>query len=180
MEMKGYITNLGKYNEGCLIGKYITFPIDEDELNEVLKEIGCKYYDYENDQYINEGYEEFFFTDWECDFDHNFGEYESIDKLNEFAENLQYWEDEEEKFKAACDYWGFKYVIENSPDDYNLYCDINNNYDLGYYFAVECGCIDFGKNEILERYFDFESYGRDINFESDGGFTNYGWIEYIG
>ena len=36
--MKGYITNLGKYNDGYLIGKWIDFPIDKEELKEVLEE----------------------------------------------------------------------------------------------------------------------------------------------
>lgn len=179
MEMKGYITNLGKYNEGILIGKYISFPIDEDELQEVLKEIGCCYYD-EDGEYINTGYEEFFFTDWECDFDHNFGEYENIEKLNELAENLEAWEDEEEKFKAACEMWSFNEVVENSPDDYNLYSDVNTDYDLGYYWIEESGCYDLSKLGNLANYIDYEALGRDIRFESDGGFTNYGWIEYVG
>ena len=34
--MRGFITNLGKYNEGYLIGKWIDFPISEEELKEVL------------------------------------------------------------------------------------------------------------------------------------------------
>ena len=36
MEIKGFITNLGKYNEGQLVGEWVTFPIDDDELAEVL------------------------------------------------------------------------------------------------------------------------------------------------
>ena len=31
-DIKGFITNLGKYNEGELIGEWIDFPIDEDAL----------------------------------------------------------------------------------------------------------------------------------------------------
>ena len=31
--LKGFITNLGKYNEGELVGEWVTFPIDEDELD---------------------------------------------------------------------------------------------------------------------------------------------------
>ena len=49
MKIKGYITNLGKYNEGVLLGEWITFPIDENELEEVFERIG-----------INEEYEETF------------------------------------------------------------------------------------------------------------------------
>ena len=30
---RGYITNLGKYNEGELVGKWITFPITKKELD---------------------------------------------------------------------------------------------------------------------------------------------------
>ena len=36
--IKGYITNLGKYNEGIQSYKLISFPIDDDELNEAIKE----------------------------------------------------------------------------------------------------------------------------------------------
>ena len=46
---RGYITNLGKYNEGELIGKWITFPITKKELDKALREIG-----------VNENYEEWF------------------------------------------------------------------------------------------------------------------------
>ena len=56
---KGYITNLGKYNEGDLVYKLISFPISEGELNEALAAIGCKYVD-ENGTVHNEFYEEYF------------------------------------------------------------------------------------------------------------------------
>ena len=54
--MKIYLTNLGKYNEGYLIGKWVKLPVAENKLNEVLKEIG-----------INKYYEEYFITDCEND-----------------------------------------------------------------------------------------------------------------
>ena len=178
--IKGFITNLGKYNEGELIGKWIEFPMDEDELNEVLQEIGCKYYDYENDQYINEGYEEYFFTDWDVEFDCNFGEYESIDNINQIAESLEAWEYDEDKLKSACEIWNFDEVINNDPDDYNLYYDINNDYDLGYYWIEESGCYDLRNMGNLSNYIDYERFGRDVRFESNGGFSILGWIEYTG
>ena len=37
--LKTFITNLGLYNEGYLVGKWIDLPIDDDELEKVLKEI---------------------------------------------------------------------------------------------------------------------------------------------
>ena len=54
--LKIFLTNLGKYNEGYLIGEWVTLPIDNDELEEVKKRIG-----------INEYYEEWFITDYESD-----------------------------------------------------------------------------------------------------------------
>lgn len=60
--LSGYITNLGKYNEGELVGKWIELPIDEDEFEEELKEIGIG----EEDEF-GQVYEEYFWTDWECD-----------------------------------------------------------------------------------------------------------------
>ena len=58
MEIRGYITNLGKYNEGQLVGEWIDFPIAENELKDTLQRIG-----------INEQYEEYFFTDWDSELD---------------------------------------------------------------------------------------------------------------
>ena len=178
-EIKGFITNLGKYNEGELVGKWITFPIDEDDLNEVFREIGMNYED-EEGEYINVGYEEYFFTDWDNEIDLGLGEYENIDKLNELAESLQAWEDDEDIFKAACEIWNFDEVVNNSPNDYILYSDINNDYDLGYYHVVDSGGYDLRRLGTLANYIDYEAFGRDIRFESDGGFTTQGWIEYVG
>lgn len=175
MELKGFITNLGKYNEGELVGEWITFPIDENDLQDALKNIGC-YYEDEDGNVYNKEYEEYFFTDWDCDFEHAFGEYENIKKINEFAETLHEWD--EDVFASACEIWGFSETIETNPNDYNLYSDINNDYDLGYYWAVESGCYDLGKMGNLANYFDFEAFGRDIAIESNGGYSAYGWIEY--
>lgn len=80
--LKGFITNLRAYNEGRLQGKWIDFPIMEDELEDVLEEIG-----------INGDYEEYFITDWETDWEiepqKEFGEYPNIDYINEIAEELE-------------------------------------------------------------------------------------------
>ena len=42
--MKIFITNLGKYCEGYLVGKWVQLPISDDKLGEVLKEIGIDEY----------------------------------------------------------------------------------------------------------------------------------------
>lgn len=80
-----YLTNLGKYNEGMLIGEWVDLPVSEEELEKVFKRIG-----------INDEYEEYFITDYESDIDGlKVGEYENVDDLNELAEALEDLDSEE-------------------------------------------------------------------------------------
>lgn len=157
--IKGYITNLGKYNEGYLIGKWISFPIDEDELEKVYEEIG-----------INEEYEEIFFTDWECEIDCNFGEYESIEHVNEIAEELEKLDTYDiEKLEAIMEANGdsvteaIRYI-----DD----CVYYPGYDM---VDVAQELVDelYDLPEIALRYFDYEAFARDLRFdgytETDNG-----------
>ena len=81
-----YLTNLGKYNEGMLVGEWVDLPVSEEELEKVFKRIGN-----------NDEYEEYFITDYESDIDGvKVGEYENIDDLNELAEALEDLDSEEE------------------------------------------------------------------------------------
>ena len=43
-ELSAFITNLGKYNEGYLVGKFIRLPITSEELKEALNDIGIDEY----------------------------------------------------------------------------------------------------------------------------------------
>ena len=168
LELRGYVTNLGKYNEGELIGEWVTFPVDKDELNEIFEHIG-----------INEEYEEYFITDYDCGLSVDFGEYASIDELNAFAEKLEEWANDEDLLKAASEIWSVDDVLNNTPDDYRLYTDINNDYDLGYYWIEESGCYDTKALGNLSNYIDYEGFGRDVRFESNGDFSSYGWCEAV-
>ena len=170
IELRGYLTNLGKYNEGELIGEWVTFPIEEDELEEVFERIG-----------INDQYEEYFFTDYDCDVPSvckDLGEYSSIDNLNELAEALESV-DNEDLLAAALELGGYSTqdIIENI-DDYILYPDIKNDYDLGCEYIVEGGIFDTPDN--LENYIDYEAFGRDLRMDLYGTFTDYGWVEKVG
>lgn len=168
IELKGFITNLGKYNEGSLVGEWVTFPIDEDELEEVFDRIGID----------GENYEEYFFTDWECDMysiTKELGEYESIDGVNRLAEALGGVESEE-LLSAALELGTCQNIIDTieNLDDYIFQPDIINEYDLGYYHITEC------RYEVptwLENYVDYEKFGSDLAMESSGIFTEWGWIE---
>lgn len=176
MKIYGFITNFGKYNEGYLMGKWVEFPIEKDELNDALKEIGCTY-ENENGNLQNPLYEEYFFSDWECDVDLGLGEYVSIEELNEIAERLSGLSEYDEKiFKAALEYSGdFEKAIE--INNWILLDDVRDDYELGYYWIEESGYYDLSNMGNLSNYIDYESFGRDFRLESDGDFTGFGWIE---
>lgn len=169
MTVKGFITNLGKYNEGELVGMWIDFPVSADDLAEIFREIEMQYTD-ENGVVHNPYYEEYFFTDWEGV---NLGEYISIAEVNTIAERMSNWD--EETLEAIEELYGSDNVDLEHPEYYNLYPDISSDEDLGYYYPIEIGCLDIPDN--IRNYFDFEAYGRDIRFETDGGFTSHGWLE---
>ena len=176
--IKGYITNLGKYNEGKLIGKWIEFPIDEDELNEALKEIGCKYTD-ENGKEHNTEYEEFFFSDWECEIPFEFGEYESISDVNDIAERVENLMDYEQDV--------LKVILEehtNNVDEalrivevgnYVMWSGCESMADVAEHMAIEFGDLN-DVPERLQHYIDYEAWGRDLAIkgtflEGDGYFV---------
>ena len=170
MYLRGFITNLGKYNEGELIGEWIEFPIDEDDLEEVLEKIGID----------GENYEEYFFTDYETDIipKLDISEYENIDNLNEFGELLQNIESYQEDLVNAIvyEYGSFDYILEllQNIDDQEL-IDVDNDEDLGYYIIDNIyGGVEQLDRNTLERYFDYEGYGADV--ANDYSETPYGYL----
>ncbi len=149
--LKVFITNLGKYNEGELIGEWVSLPVDENELEEVLERIG-----------INEEYEEYFITDYETEFDGlNVDEYSNIEELNELAEQLESLDEYDlEKVGAIIEAYGadLKDAIENI-DDYTYYSGKTLE-DLAYEYVEEMNLP-----EIAQRYFDYEAFARDLGFD---------------
>ena len=95
--MKIFLTNLGKYTEGYLVGKWVKLPVCEEVLDKVLKEIG-----------INEYYEEYFITDYENEIiglGDVISEYSSVQALNELAQRLEGLSDDEaDKLGAVLEY----------------------------------------------------------------------------
>lgn len=166
MEFKVYVTNLGKYNEGEIVGEWINLPATEEEIKELLNRIG-----------INEEYEEVFITDYENEFNYIVNEYDNLDELNDIAYKLDNLIDYDKKiFKAGLELWNFEEVFDNL-DDFILMEDINTDYDLGYYWVEESGCYNLDNLGALRNYINYEAFGRDVRIETDGGFTSYGWIE---
>lgn len=161
--MNVYLTNLGKYNEGELIGEWVELPVSQEELQKVFERIG-----------INEEYEEYCITDYECDF-YEVGEYESLDALNEMAERIEELDEEEsEVVKVLMSELG--YTLDEAIDkvnsgDYTIYSDCDDMTDIAYQVVDECGYLNNVPDNVA-RYFDYESFGRDLGIEGTYIFTD--------
>ena len=168
-----FINTWGNYNEnGADGGEWITLPMDAGDLAETLDRIAENMGDFDPEFFVND-YE--YTTEMEL---REIGEMENLADLNDEMQrlaDLNEWQ--QETYCAAVEIWGASDVDPENLDEYNLYKDITSDYDLGYYWAVESGCYELDKMGSLANYIDFESFGRDIRFESDGGFSEFGWIE---
>ena len=160
------LTNLGKYNEGELIYKWVELPATEEELEAAKKEIG-----------INEYYEEWFITDYECDY-LQIGEYDNIEELNEIAETVEGLADyEQEIVKALLDEGYDLEEAINTVDDCIVYADCENMADVAYQMYEEGLLGDIP--EHLVNYIDWEAYGRDLSFDGNWIATENGYIEVL-
>ena len=161
--IKAYVTNLGLYNEGILCGKWVTFPITEDEEAELMEQI-----------HIDETHEEYFITDYESDIDIKISEYTNIEELNEIAEQLDSLSDYEEEIVSAL--LGNGYSLDDAidkKDDVMFFSGCSTMAEVAEQYADETGLLD-SIPENLRYYFDFEAFGRDMSYEGEFIFTDNG------
>ena len=178
-----FITNLGKYNEGELVGEWVKFPTTAEEMKEVFKRIGIG----QRDDFGNP-YEEWFITDYDCYVDglyDKLGEYESLDELNYLASKLDEMSDSEyAQFQAGMemgDHCGSLQEIINlteNLDCYEVYPHIEDYDDLGRYYIEELEVMQIP--EHLQNYIDYEAYGRDVAMDENGSFTDQGYVRDTG
>ena len=60
-------------------------------------------------------------------------------------------------------------------DNCTLYLGVDTDYELGCHLESEFGLDGFSR-DILERYFDYEKYGRDVRLEEGGRFVDKGYF----
>ena len=178
-----FITNLGKYNEGALVGEWVKFPTTAEELKKVFERIGIGSKDD-----FGQTYEEWFITDYDCYVDGLYdllGEYANLDELNYLASKLDDMsQDEYERFQAAMEIGNHTGSIQElinlteNLDCYDVYPDIHDHDDLGRYYIEELDAMQVP--EHLRNYIDYEAYGRDIALEESGQFTDLGYVRDTG
>lgn len=172
-----FITNLGKFNEGEIVGEWINFPIKQEAFQEVLNRIG-----------INENYEEWFFSDFDSNISgiyHALGEYANTNEVNYLAERLQELDSYDyEKFYALVEdevdlpQTGLPGLINLTfnIDKYDLNTSVFDEEELGRYIIQESGEYDRWKIEDIWDYIDYEAFGRDRSINEGGTFTERGYI----
>ena len=178
-----FITNLGKYNEGDLVGEWVKFPTTAEEMKKVFERIGIG----QKDDF-GQPYEEWFITDYDCYVDglyDKLGEYENLDELNYLASKLdEMSQSEYAQFQAGMelgDHCGSLQEIINlteNLDCYEIYPDIDDYDDLGRYYIEELDVMQVP--EHLKNYIDYEAYGRDVAIDENGTFTDQGYVRDTG
>jgi len=175
--LEAFVTNLGRYNEGYLDGEPLKLPATTEEVQALLKRIHVD----------GVRYEEIFITNYKTDIPglrDCLGEYESIDELNFLASLLDDMEEWElEKFAAALDFGEYNSVpalinLTQNLDCFEFYAEVENEEDLGRYYVEEMCTLEIP--EHLENYIDYEAYGRDMNLDDDGRFTDGGYVVRTG
>ena len=159
--LKIFITNLGKYVEGELVGEWLELPATEDEINELMERIG-----------IGEEYEEVFITDYESDLNIKVGEYDNIEALNEMADeivSLDEWE--LETLEALLTYFDDVEEALENIEDVTIWSDCDDMAEVAEQYAEETGLLDDVPDE-LKLYFDYDLYGRDMEIERTYIFYN--------
>lgn len=172
--LEAFVTNLGRYNEGCLDGEFLKLPATTEDVQALLKRIHVD----------GVRYEEIFITDYETDVSGLYdclGEYESIDELNYLAsllDDMHEWEIE--KFTAALELGEHTGSINDlinlaqNLDCFEFYPAIEDEEDLGRFYITEMCTLEIP--EHLENYIDFEAYGRDMNLDEGGLFVDGGYV----
>lgn len=172
-EVKVWVGNLGKYNEGNLVGRWIELPIDEDDLEKVLESIGID----------NEDFFILFIADYDIHFDSKeLGEYTSIERLNEIAERYNDLEEyEKEVFNEISTDFKLDEAFDIVEDgDYMIYSNCDDMGDVAMQYVEETGLLNNVPGDLVD-YFDYQSYGRDMEINGYYIRSSYcdGYIEII-
>ena len=184
--IKLYLANLGKYNEGILKGEWVELPLSETELEEVMVNIGVAHYDKEGNfvPYVIETdekgyeyvYEEYAIHDYETDLNISISEYSSLNDLNTVAEIVEDFELDQVNALLDGGVIDMKDLIEGDLEEImqnysfiELEPNMNEEQEVGYAYVDEIyGGPEYLSKEILERYFDYEAFGRDILLSGEG------------
>lgn len=152
-EIRIYLTNLGAYNRGALVGKWFDLPVDDvgEMEQEVLNMKGSL-----------PGDEELFITDFEAPF--GIEEYESLVDLNDFVEWFSALDEyDQDKVAYLMDEAGYdRDGAMSNYEDTDYYPDMNME-ELAEEF-VDQGL--FGEiSDSIKYHIDYKSIARELSMD---------------
>jgi hypothetical protein len=98
----------------------------------------------------------------------------NLDLANELAENLEDVDEDIVLSFIESESSDPKVLAITEFDDCSLYADVSTDRELGEYIVDDMG-VKLSR-EQLERYFDYEKYGRDVRLEEGGSFVDRGYF----
>ena len=179
-----YVMNQRLYDEGCLCGCRVDFPVAHDDgisLKEAVDEILCRI------RIDGEIYREYFITGCQTDIKglaDCLGKHENLFMLNLLAHKLLETDCGREQFEAMLKFGKNTGSVEelinliDNADCFHFMPEVADDYQLGYEYAVNSGLYTEELKNIgmLADYIDYEAYGRDIRLKDGGIHTENGYI----
>ena len=98
----------------------------------------------------------------------------NLDLANELAENLEDVDEDIVLSFIESNSSDPKELLNAEFDDCWLYPEVATDRELGEYIVDEIG-FELSR-ETLERYFDYEKFGRDVRLEEGGSFVDKGYF----
>ena len=184
-----WIGNLGKYNEGELVGGWLELPVSKKELDTFLRErVGLQLTPEEVDKALEKDgicYEEYMINDYETDLPIKVSEYSNLTMLNllalasEKVNNM-------EAVEAYIDFQGTDNIEEIinimlQEDEIPFYSYeensdyLSNDEKYGMSKAILTGLQDILDSHNVADFFDYERYGAydDVILYDSGYLENY-------
>ena len=154
-----FVNTWGNYNEnGADGGQWITLPMEEEELQEVLEHIAAAMGDHDPEWAIHD-------YEWESDVE--LGAVHEMDSITEWnercqeADNLEEWESEE--IAAAIEAYGYTFAeaLDRQQRGCFIFYPGQDLEEVAEELINEC----YDLPEFALRYFDYEAFARDLSFD---------------
>ena len=156
-----FVNTWGNYNEnGADGGQWITLPMEEDELEEVLENIAALMKDEDPEWFIN---------DYEWTIEMELGDVHEMDSIMEWNERCQEADDleeyEAEEIAAAIEAYGYTFAeaYERQQRGCFVFYAGRDLQEVAEEIADECYL--YNAPDFLARYFDYEAFARDLSFD---------------
>ena len=154
-----FVNTWGNYNvNGADGGQWITLPMEEEELQEVLENIAAAMGDQDPEWAIHD-------YEWESDIE--LGDVNEMDSITEWnarcqeACDLEEWESQE--IAAAMEAYGYTFpeaLERQQRGSFTLYAGMDLE-EVAEELINEC----YDLPEFALRYFDYEAFARDLSYD---------------